>query len=88
MAVDDNAEELDQRYEIDGIPFVIDAVSLKYVKGSVLDHTGGISGAFRFDNPQATRACGCGSSFSVEDASALGLDTTRYGGCSACPSSK
>ena len=88
LAVDDNAEDLDQRFEIDGLPFVIDAVSLKYIVGSVLDHTGGFMGAFRFDNPKAVSKCGCGSSFKTGDLIPDFLDTNKYGGCGSCSSQK
>jgi iron-sulfur cluster assembly protein len=44
----------------------IDAKSLLYLKGLVLDHRGGISGkGFVFQNPNAQNTCGCGESFSV-----------------------
>jgi iron-sulfur cluster assembly accessory protein len=43
----------------------IDPASAGMVKGSTLDYTDGLSGAgFSFSNPNATRTCGCGSSFS------------------------
>lgn len=44
----------------------IDEVSLPYIAGTTLDFVEGLHGAgFKFENPRATRTCGCGSSFSA-----------------------
>lgn len=43
---------------------VCDAKSAVYLRGSTLDYTGNlIGGGFAFDNPNAGRSCGCGTSF-------------------------
>ena len=43
----------------------VDAQSLEHVKGSTLDFKDGLMGAgFAIDNPNVTKSCGCGSSFS------------------------
>ncbi|MCS5662959.1 MAG: iron-sulfur cluster assembly accessory protein, partial [Flavobacteriales bacterium] len=40
--------------------------SLLYLAGTVLDFSGGLNGkGFTFNNPNATRTCGCGESFAV-----------------------
>jgi iron-sulfur cluster assembly protein len=45
---------------------VIDAKSFLYLSGMTLDFTDGLNGTgFVFQNPNAKRTCGCGSSFSV-----------------------
>src|SRR5690349_18089557 len=52
--------------EFDGINVFVDEISLPYIAGVTLDYVEGLHNAgFRFDNPRATRTCGCGSSFSV-----------------------
>ncbi len=52
--------------ELDGINVFVDEISLPYIAGITLDYVEGLHNAgFRFDNPRATRTCGCGSSFSV-----------------------
>ena len=52
--------------ELDGIKVFVDEISLPYIAGITLDYVEGLHNAgFRFDNPRATRTCGCGSSFSV-----------------------
>jgi iron-sulfur cluster assembly accessory protein len=44
---------------------VVDSASAELLKGSTLDYTDGLQGAgFHISNPNATRTCGCGSSFS------------------------
>ncbi|MGA2036311.1 MAG: iron-sulfur cluster insertion protein ErpA [Acidimicrobiales bacterium] len=59
IASDDILEE--QR----GVKVVVDAESAELLKGSTLDYTDGLQGAgFHVSNPNATRTCGCGSSFS------------------------
>jgi iron-sulfur cluster assembly protein/iron-sulfur cluster insertion protein len=48
-----------------GVKVVVDAESAELLKGSTLDYTDGLQGAgFHVSNPNATRTCGCGSSFS------------------------
>jgi iron-sulfur cluster assembly accessory protein len=45
---------------------VIDPVSLEFVRGSTLDFVDDLMGqSFRVINPNATAACGCGTSFSI-----------------------
>jgi iron-sulfur cluster assembly accessory protein len=45
---------------------VIDTVSLTLLEGTVLDFVDDLMGqSFRFDNPNATASCGCGTSFSI-----------------------
>lgn len=51
---------------LDGVQIFVDEVSSQYIAGTTLDYVEGLHGAgFRFDNPRATRTCGCGSSFSA-----------------------
>ena len=56
----------DQAFEDKGIKIVIDRKSFLYLAGTELDYTGGLNGkGFVFNNPNASRTCGCGESFSV-----------------------
>jgi iron-sulfur cluster assembly accessory protein len=51
--------------EFGEVSVVVDPASADMLKGSTLDYTDGLSGAgFHIQNPNATRTCGCGSSFS------------------------
>jgi iron-sulfur cluster assembly accessory protein len=62
----DQKKEGDIITEFDGINVLVDEVSLPYIAGTTLDYVEGLHNAgFRFDNPRATRTCGCGSSFSA-----------------------
>ncbi len=48
-----------------GVKVVVDAESAELLKGSTLEYRDGLQGAgFHISNPNATRTCGCGSSFS------------------------
>ncbi len=52
--------------EQDGATLYIDATAVPYLVGTTIDYVSGLhSAGFRFVNPQATRTCGCGESFSV-----------------------
>src|SRR5690348_2001164 len=58
--------ENDKVFEQDGIKVVIDKKSLLFVSGTELNFSDGLNGTgFTFENPNATRSCGCGSSFST-----------------------
>jgi iron-sulfur cluster insertion protein len=62
----DQAKEGDIVTAFDGVDILVDEVSLPYIAGTTLDFVEGLHGAgFKFDNPRATRTCGCGSSFSA-----------------------
>lgn len=51
--------------EFDGVRVVVDAESAGLLTGATLDFADGLSGAgFHITNPNATRTCGCGNSFS------------------------
>jgi iron-sulfur cluster assembly protein/iron-sulfur cluster insertion protein len=51
--------------EFDGVKVSVDASSAELLKGSTLDFQDGLQGAgFHITNPNATRTCGCGNSFS------------------------
>jgi iron-sulfur cluster assembly protein len=59
-------QENDQLIEDNQIKLLVDKKSLLYLAGTVLDYSGGLNGkGFTFNNPNATRTCGCGESFSV-----------------------
>ena len=63
---DDNVGEFDTVCEQDGVKVIIDAKSAIYLEGMQLDyHKDMVSGAFKFHNPNATKTCGCGESFSA-----------------------
>lgn len=56
----------DKIFEQDGVKVFIDPKSFLYVRGLELDYSGGLNGTgFTFKNPNASKSCGCGTSFSV-----------------------
>jgi len=66
MGFDSEQHEGDTMVPFEGVHVLIDEVSLPYVAGTTLDYVEGLHGAgFKFNNPRASRTCGCGSSFSA-----------------------
>ena|ERR1700675_2237050 len=62
----DTEKEGDRVCDFSGVRIYVDEISLPYIAGTTLDYVEGLHGAgFRFDNPRASRTCGCGSSFSA-----------------------
>ncbi|WP_333651090.1 HesB/IscA family protein [Candidatus Binatus sp.] len=62
----DTLKEGDRMTDFGGVLVYVDEISLPYIAGTTLDYVEGLHGAgFRFDNPRASRTCGCGSSFSA-----------------------
>ena len=58
--------EDDKLFEDNDIKIVVDKRSVLYLAGTVLEFSGGLNGkGFVFNNPNATRTCGCGESFSL-----------------------
>lgn len=62
----DVASSDQKTFELNNIRLVIDMRSFLYLAGTELDYTDGLQGqGFHFKNPNATRTCSCGESFSV-----------------------
>ena len=62
----ENRKETDQEYEFEGLNFVIDKAHEMYLYGMEIDWQGGLnSRGFTFQNPNASKTCGCGTSFAV-----------------------
>lgn len=63
----DNEDKVnDQVFEDKGIKIVTDLRSFLYLCNTTLEFSGGLDGkGFYFDNPNASRTCGCGESFAV-----------------------
>ncbi len=55
----------DQQVEFHGVKVVVDPSSAQLLTGATLDYKDGLQEAgFSINNPNATRTCGCGNSFS------------------------
>lgn len=66
LAFDAEIKDQDQVFEDRGIKVLVDKKSLLYLLGTTLDFSDGLNGkGFQFVNPNASRTCGCGESFSV-----------------------
>ena len=63
---DKNKLDNDKVFEHNGIKIVVDKKSFLYLIGTTLEYSGGLNGkGFIFKNPNASRTCGCGESFSL-----------------------
>jgi iron-sulfur cluster assembly protein len=63
---DEKLTETDHVFEDKGVKIIVDKKSLLYLAGTTLEFTDGLNGkGFQFINPNASRTCGCGESFSV-----------------------
>lgn len=61
-----STSEEDQVFSDNGISLIVDMRSFLYLSGTELDYTEGLDGqGFHFENPNATRTCSCGESFSI-----------------------
>lgn len=63
---DNETRPTDQVFEDNGVKLVTDLKSFLYLVNTMLDFSDGLNGkGFFFNNPNASRTCGCGDSFSV-----------------------
>lgn len=66
MKFDDKVDTTDTLIDLDSIKVCINKLSLLYLVGTELDYQDGLNGkGFEWKNPNSTRTCGCGESFSV-----------------------
>jgi iron-sulfur cluster assembly protein len=57
-------EKADSKYDCHGVSLVVDKKSALYLDGTTVDFYEGLEKrGFTFENPNATKSCGCGSSF-------------------------
>ena len=57
-------EKADSKYDCHGVTLVVDKKSALYLDGTTVDFYEGLEKrGFTFENPNATKSCGCGSSF-------------------------
>jgi iron-sulfur cluster assembly accessory protein len=66
MQFENSAGMMDKVFEFDGLKVFVDATSVMYLNGCIVDYVETLEGAgFKFENPNVKSTCGCGSSFSV-----------------------
>jgi iron-sulfur cluster assembly protein len=59
-------QDNDKVFELNGMKVLVDMRSFLYLAGTELDYTDGLEGqGFHFHNPNASRTCSCGESFSI-----------------------
>ena len=66
LKFDNQQHEGDKVFEDNGVKIIVDKKSFLYLIGTTLEYSGGLNGSgFVFNNPNASRTCGCGESFSL-----------------------
>ncbi len=66
LKFDKETTENDKIFEDNGVKIAVDKKSFLYLVGTTLEYSGGLNGkGFVFNNPNASRTCGCGESFSL-----------------------
>lgn len=66
LSFDTELKENDKSFEDNDVTVVVEKKSLLYLIGTTLEYEGGLNGkGFSFNNPNASRTCGCGESFAV-----------------------
>jgi iron-sulfur cluster assembly accessory protein len=66
MQFENGAGMMDKVFDMEGLKVYVDATSLMYLNGCIVDYVETLEGAgFKFENPNVKSTCGCGSSFSV-----------------------
>ena len=65
MQFENSAGMMDKVFNFDGLKVFVDATSVMYLNGCIVDYVETLEGAgFKFENPNVKSTCGCGSSFS------------------------
>ena len=66
VSFEESPKEYDKVFESQGLKLVVDKKSYIFLNGTVLDYTSNLMGSgFQFNNPNAKKSCGCGTSFSA-----------------------
>ena len=66
MSFENASGIMDKVFDMDGLKVYVDATSVTYLNGCIVDYLETIEGAgFKFENPNVKSTCGCGSSFNV-----------------------
>ena len=66
LKFDKELQENDKVFEDNQIKIAVEKKSFLYLAGTILEFSAGLNGkGFVFNNPNASRTCGCGESFSL-----------------------
>ena len=67
MGFEKEAEEDDNVIEENGVKVLVDSMSIDHLNGANVDYIESLMGSgFKINNPNVTKSCSCGSSFSTE----------------------
>src|SRR6188472_4055825 len=67
MGFEEKADEDDAVINANGVQVIVDSYSQKYLKGANVDYIESLMGSgFKINNPNVTKSCSCGSSFSTD----------------------
>jgi len=67
MGFEKEAEEDDSVMEENGVKVLVDSMSIDHLQGANVDYIESLMGSgFKINNPNVTKSCSCGSSFSTE----------------------
>jgi iron-sulfur cluster assembly accessory protein len=67
MGFEEKADEDDTIIEQNGVKVLLDSYSQRYLKGANIDYIESLMGSgFKINNPNVTKSCSCGHSFSTE----------------------
>jgi iron-sulfur cluster insertion protein len=60
---EDQVTDMDEEFESNGVKLYVDPLSFQYLEDTEIDYVEGVHGSgFKFNNPNTTGSCGCGSS--------------------------
>ncbi len=66
LDIDDKISKFDIYCELGELKVAVDMFSLRYLNNTTIDYQESLEGSgFKFNNPNARKSCGCGSSFSA-----------------------
>jgi iron-sulfur cluster assembly accessory protein len=67
MGFEEKADEDDKVIEQNGVKLLVDSYSQRYLRGTSIDYFESLMGSgFKINNPNVTKSCSCGHSFSTE----------------------
>ncbi len=67
MGFEDKADEEDTVIEQNGVKLLVDSYSSRHLQGTEIDYIESLMGSgFKINNPNVTKSCSCGHSFSTE----------------------
>ena len=83
LAFDDKVEATDRVFQSEGVSIYVDVENLEGLSGTTLEYIDGPNGkGFKFDNPNQSKSCGCGSNSAEEKSCGCGDNPSEEKSCS------